>query len=160
MCIILFHSQNCLGQDSAITNSWENLKTQLQRRTAIAISLTKSMSASKSVDKKELGNSKKIATDVLNYLDTLKKSDSLSIAMTGQKNNDLKQALKKVLASAEGDRKYARQAEFMNLIAQFEGAENRFVLARRQYNDVCKEHNRPDLKFLEQADAAAIKVEF
>ncbi|MDB5276155.1 MAG: LemA family protein [Ferruginibacter sp.] len=159
--LFLLYSQNSFGQDTAtsIEKNWAILKTQLQRRTNIVINFIQTLNNSNK-DKKELAKLKMIATGISKYLDTLKQFDSLSIDVTMKKNHSLNKILTKTITSIENDKKFNKRNDVMNLMAQLEGAENRIVVARYEYNKSCKTFNRPDLQFREKEDAKAVRVEF
>ena len=160
--VFFLSSQNSFGQDTttSIIKSWAILKTQLQRRTDIVINLTNTLTKSNKVDKKELAKSKKFATDIFKYLDTLKQFDSLSISVTMKKNSKLTKSLTKTIASLENDKKFNIRNDIINHYAQLEGTENRIALARREYNETCKTFNRLDLLFLADQETKAVQVQF
>ncbi len=142
-------SQSCFGQDTTalINTSWTNLKTQLQRRTDLISNLTNVLSKSKKVDKVELKNSKTYSIDLFNYIDTLTFKDSLTISLANAKNNQLTQAISRTLVTLEKDIKFKNKNEVSGLLMQLEGCENRIALAKREYNEICKEYQRADLYF-------------
>jgi hypothetical protein len=98
--------------------------------------------------------------DVSTYIDTLKQFDSLSIAMTIRKNNILTKLLTKAIILFRNDPQFKNQNDVINLMAQLEGAENRITVARYEYNVSCKIFNRPDLRFQDNEDTKAVRVEF
>lgn len=158
----LFFFQNGYGQDTAvhINKAWATLKAQLQRRTDIVSNLVSIMSKSTKVNKEQLSNSKLFAVDLFNYIDTLSLKDSLSISRASEMNSKLTQALARTLASVENDKAFRSNNQFLELLMQLEGSENRIVVARRDYNDICKEYKRKDLLFKSDRFDEAPKIEF
>ena len=155
--LLLLASQNCFGQDtnSIINESWTTLKTQLQRRTDIVSNLTSLLSKSSKVDKEQLNNSKVLAVDLFKYIDTLNIKDSLSVSLVSVKNNKLTQALARTIVTLENDKKFRSNNEVNGLLMQLEGCENRIALAKREYNEICKEFKKADLLFgLDQIEKA------
>jgi hypothetical protein len=143
---IIHHS---IGQDSleVLMNSWLKLKTQLQRRTDITINLASVISKSGNADKDLIEMIKSTARDLSLFIDSTKNLDSVTVQETYQKNNSLTQALSKALVVLMDDTKLKSQEELRNLQMQIEMAENRVVVAKRNYNDICVERKRPDLIF-------------
>ena len=160
--IILFSVQTSYGQDTTtqINTAWINLKTQLQRRTDIVSNLTSILSKSTKVDKEQLNNSKAFSIDLFKYVDTLNFKDSLSISLANGKNNRLTQALARTLATLENDKKLMSDNQLQGLLMQLEGCENRIALAKREYNDVCKEYGKADLLFGSDMVEKANEIKF
>lgn len=160
--VLILISQNSFGQDTTalINSSWTNLKTQLQRRTNIISNLAAVLSKSKKVDKVELKNLKTYSIDLFNYVDTLTFKDSLSISLVNTKNNRLTQAVSRTLVALENDIKFKNKNEVSGLLMQLEGCENRIALAKREYNETCKEYQRPDLHFGNNQVEKAPEVKF
>ncbi|MFN8306975.1 MAG: LemA family protein [Ferruginibacter sp.] len=149
LLVILLSFQKSYGQDTTvlINTAWTNLKTQLQRRTDIISNLTSILSTSTKIDKEQLNNCKVFSIDLFKYVDTLSFKDSLSISLASGKNHRLTQALAKTLATLENDKRLRSDNQLQGLIMQLEGCENRIALAKREYNETCKEYNKTDLLF-------------
>lgn len=160
--IILLSFQRSYGQDTTtqINTAWTNLKTQLQRRADIVNNLTSFLSKSTKVDKEQLNNSKVFSIDLFKYVDTLSFIDSLSISLANNKNNRLTQALARTLASLENDTKLRSDSQLQGLFTQLEGSENRIALAKREYNEVCKEYGKTDLLFGPDTVEKAPEIKF
>ena len=160
--LYLFSFQTIYGQDTTaqINTAWTNLKTQLQRRTDIVSNLTSILSKSTKVDKEQLNNSKLFSIDLFKYIDTLSFKDSLTISLASTKNNKLTQALSRTLATLENDKKFSSANQLQGLLMQLEVCENRITLAKREYNDVCKEYGKIDLLFDSDNVEKAAEVKF
>lgn len=157
-----FSFQTIYGQDTTaqINTAWTNLKIQLQRRTDIVSNLTSILYKSTKVDKEQLNNSKLFSIDLFKYVDTLSFKDSLTISLASIKNNKLTQALSRTLASLENDKKLRSDNQLQGLLMQLEGCENRIALAKREYNDVCKEYGKTDILFGSDNAEKAPEVKF
>ena len=162
LLLFLLSFQTSFGQDTTaqINTSWINLKTQLQRRTDIVSNLASILSKSTKVDKEQLSKSKTFAIDLFKYVDTLTLKDSLSICLANEKNNRLTEALEKTLASSDNDKKLSSNNQLPGLFMQLEGCENRIALAKREYNDICKEYKRTDLLFGSDKVEKAPEIKF
>jgi LemA protein len=160
--IILLSFQISYGQDTTalINKEWTNLKTQLQRRTDIISNLTSILSKSTKVDKEQLNNSKVFSIDLFKYVDTLSFKDSLSISLASDKNSRLTQALARTLATLENDKKLRSDNQLQGLLMQLEGCENRVALAKREYNEVCKQYGKTELLFGSDKVEKAPEVRF
>jgi LemA protein len=160
--LFFFSSQTTYGQDTTaqINTAWTNLKTQLQRRTDIVSNLASILSKSTKVDKEELNNSKLVSIDLFKYLDTLRLKDSLTISLASTKNNKLTQALARTLATLENDKKLSADDQLQGLLMKLEGCENRIALAKRAYNDVCKEYGKTDLLFGSDSTEKGPEIKF
>lgn len=160
--LCFFSFQAIYGQDTTaqINTAWSNLKTQLQRRTDIVSNLTSILSKSTKVDKEQLNNSKLFSIDLFKYVDTLSFKDSVTISLASTKNNKLTQALARTLATLENDKKLRSDNQLQGLLMQLEGCENRIALAKREYNDVCKEYGKTDLLFGSDNIEKAPEVKF
>jgi len=148
--LILFSAvQLCFAQDSAIqiNSAWANLKTQLERRTDIVAHFSAILDQSTLIGKKQLARSRMFAVDLFKYIDTLNIKDSLTIGLAKNKNDSLRQELGKALPKLIQDPEFRNRSDFMGLIAQLEGINNRIVVARKEYNDLCKKFKRFDLLF-------------
>ena len=159
---LILISQSCFGQDTTalINSNWTNLKTRLQRRTDIISNLTTVLSRSKKIDKVELQNLKTYSIDLFNHVDTLTFKDSLSISLANTKNNKLTQAISRTLVTLENDMKFKNKNEVSRLLMQLEGCENQIALARLDYNEACKEYQRPCLYFGNDKVDKAPEVKF
>ena len=159
---LILISQSCFGQDTTalINSNWTNLKTRLQRRTDIISNLTTVLSRSKKNDKVELQNLKTYSIDLFNHADTLTFKDSLSISLANTKNNKLTQAISRTLVTLENDMKFKNKNEVSRLLMQLEGCENQIALARLEYNEACKEYQRPCLYFGNDKVDKATEVKF
>ena len=159
---LILISQSCFGQDTTalINSNWTNLKTRLQRRTDIISNLTTVLSRSKKIDKVELQNLKTYSIDLFNHVDTLTFKDSLSISLINTKNNKLTQAISRTLVTLENDMKFKNKNEVSRLLMQLEGCENQIALARLEYNEACKEYQRPYLYFGNDKVDKAPEVKF
>ncbi|HYF33452.1 MAG TPA: LemA family protein [Chitinophagaceae bacterium] len=141
-------SISCLGQEvKPGTSEWLNLKKQLQWRTDVVFNLTKTLANSKEVDKNELQKARDAATKLHKHTDSLQTIDSLSISVAYILHTALTQALSRVLVTLERDPEFKSTVAARDLVAQLEGAENRLLIARREYNKWCAETNRLDLLF-------------
>ena len=160
--MLLLFGQPIFAQDSAllINNQWTVLKTQIRKRAALAINLSDILVKSSKINKEELMLSKNNSKDLINYLDTLNSKDSISIAMTFEKNENLTRALTRTLSNLDNNDKYYSNKEFSNILLQLEAMENRIVLEKMEYNDICKEYKRFDLLFGTDKVEKGPKVEF
>jgi len=146
--LFLFITSQSFAQGSGIkiNESWVSLKTQIQRRTDIVTNLINTLSKSPEVDKKQLNNLKVVNIDLFKFVDTLH-VDCISMAHATTKNNQLVQALARVLVTTERDAKLSGNQNFQDLRVQLEGIENRIAVEKQAYNNTCKEHKRTDLCF-------------
>ena len=136
------------AQDSlAIKDSWQNLKSQLMRRTDVADNLVAVIRKYRSGNRETIEKIKVGTADLRKFIDSFKSIDSLTIQGTNQRNMLLTRALSGALILFMDDPKLKSQQEFMNLQAQLEGSENRIAVARRDFNDICVASGRPDLVF-------------
>jgi LemA protein len=149
------------GQDSTcqINASWTDLKTQLKRRSDIVSNLTVVLSNLKT-DKELLNNLKIAAIDVFKYVDTLSLRNSVAVSLAATKNNKLTESLGRTLITTENNKKISSNKEFINLLMQLEGCENRIVVAKQDYNNACKICNRTDLVFNVEQVNNVPKVKF
>ena len=75
--------------------------------------------------------------------------------MVNTKNNRLTQAISRTLVTLENEMKFKNKNEVSKLIMQLEGCENQIALARLEYNETCKEYQRPYLYFgIDKVDKA------
>lgn len=155
-------SQTCIAQDTtkAVNDAWANLKTQLQRRTDIVNNIANVLAKSKQVDQMELTKAKGLAVDLFKYTDTLKTLDSLSIFYVNALNTDLTQALARTLVTLERDQKLRSSASVQDLLVQLEGIENRIMVAKMDYNDICSDNNKKELFFGNNTKAKPPEVKF
>lgn len=146
--LFLLTASPSFAQDNAakINESWVSLKTQIQRRYDIVTNLINTVSKSPEIDKKQLNNLKGFNIDLFKFVDTLH-VDSISMAHAMSKNNQLVQALARVLVTTERDAKLMSNQNFQDLRVQLEGIENRIAVEKQAYNSTCKEYKRTDLCF-------------
>lgn len=144
--LFLFIALNIFGQDTTvqINSSWKNLTTQLKRRTDIVINLGSFLPEFNKNAKKEYSNSKLIAIELVNFIETIKTLDSTSISIVSSKNDKLTQALSRTLVVLESEKKLWKNNDFIDIITQLEGSENRIAVARNDFNETCKSFNRLD----------------
>ncbi|MEO8770719.1 MAG: LemA family protein [Ferruginibacter sp.] len=145
--LILFSFQKTFSQDipKPIKTKWENLKSLLQRRIDIVTTLSSQYSAAFDIEK--LKFAKKAALNLNKYLVSLNHPDSTSVSLTNLKNANLTNTLLVALATLKNKSAFKEQDKAESIIVELEGVENRIVLARKEYNDSCKENNRTDLIF-------------
>jgi len=162
LLLVLFSFQTSFGQDTTaqINTRWNNLKTQLQRRTDIVSDLVNILSQSEKVDKEQLSKSKNLAIDLFKYVDTLTFKDSLTISLANEKNNRLTKALARTLATSDKDKELRSNKELSALFMQLEACENRIALTKRDYNDICSEYKRTDLLFGSDKVEKASQIRF
>jgi hypothetical protein len=149
------------GQDTTcqINTTWTGLKTQLQRRSEIAVNLATMLSKTKA-DKEQLDSLRTSAIDLFKYIDTLGVRDSLVVSLAETKNNKLTKTLAGTLIKTENDKKNSANHEFVDLLIRLEGCENRIALAKQDYNEACKICNRTDLLFREEQINKAEEIKF
>ena len=145
--IFFVTTNKTLGQDSlaVLTDSWLNLKTQLQRKADIVINLTSIISKSEKADKALIEKIRSTAKDLRQFIDSSKTLDSLTVRLTYEKDNNLRQAVSKTLAALIDDAKFKSQEESKNLQIQLMGVENRMASAKSNYNSICIKYKRTDL---------------
>lgn len=160
--LLLFTSQSCFAQDtpSVLNSNWSNLKTQLQRQTVIANNLTDILSKSSKADKAQLKKAKTLGVDFLRFIDTLDSTDSLSLSLASDKNNHLTQVTERIIFDLQNDPKFKSRADLNELIMQLEGSANRVAVAKKEYNESCREYQRLDLLFGKEETEKAVPIEF
>lgn len=144
---LLFSFQVCFAQqvDEKITAAWTDLKTQLQRRAGVITNLVKFCADQPNTDKQYLDSIRIFSSGLVNYIDTMKLRDSLSITIASEKNRRLIGALARNLVLLEGNKDLRAEAKLGELMMQLEGSENRIQRAKLNYNSICREYKRTDL---------------
>ena len=161
LSFFLLVASHSFGQDTTchINASWTGLKTQLQRRSDIAVNLTVVLSRSKA-ENKQLNNFKASAIDLSKFIDTFYLKDSVTVSLAAIKNEKLTESLARTLITTENDKKIRSDTAFIDLLMQLEGCENRIALAKQDYNNACKMCHRTDLQFRVGQTNRAAEVKF
>ncbi|UAY50953.1 LemA family protein [Ferruginibacter albus] len=146
---LLLASQNNFAQDTLhlINESWISLKKELQKHTGLVRALTQELSRSAVIDKEQLKKANTSAISLYQYVDSLNSPDSVSLYVAGEKNNILTQELTNTIASLINESEFYNNEEVNKLLPELEGSENRIVVAKQVYNDICIKFKRTDLLF-------------
>ena len=162
LLLLVFTSHTCFGQDalSTLNSNWNSLKSQLQKQTVIANNLTDILSKSSKADKTQLKKAKTLGVDFIKFIDTLDSTDSLSLSLASDKNNQLTKVTERTIINLQNDPKFKNRADVNDLIMQLEGSANRVAAAKKEYNESCREFQRLDLLFVKEETDKAVPIEF
>ena len=136
------------GQDalSVLNDSWIKLKTQLQRRNDIALSLIVEINKSDSADKISLEQIRSGVSEFNHFIDYTRNLDSLTVRLTKQKADESRGLISKAL-NLRMNHSELNEKEFRDLQSQLEEAENRIHAAKTNFNKLCIQYKRMDLLF-------------
>lgn len=152
-------SANSQSSAPGIGDNWNELVSMLERRIDLAINIATLLPKEGYKDKSTLNPVLLNARQLHSYLDTLHFGDSLVIATTVKKNNQLTLALAKLFVSMEG-KPQRSNPKIMDLMIQLEGTENRIVVSTNSYNEACVKLKRKDLRFDPNRQQKAPNVKF
>ena len=71
----------------------------------------------------------------------------MTISLANDKNNQLSQSFANTFLAVENDEMSRGNKEVFEFMIEREGCENRIAIAKREYNNLCKEYGRSDLLF-------------
>ena len=136
------------GQDSltVLNDSWIKLKTQLQLRNDIALSLIAEINKSDSADQNSIEKIRAGVADFKRFIDSTTNLDSLTVQLTKQKARESISLLSKAL-NLRMNHSELNEREFRDLQSQLEVAENRIQAAKTNFNKLCNQYKRVDLLF-------------
>jgi hypothetical protein len=136
------------GQDSLtiLNESWVKLKTQLKRRSDIALTLLPSTIESGSPDKTAIDMIKTGVANFHQFIDSSNTLDSVTVQLVKKKTVESTQLISKAMNLRMGDSSFSKK-DFENLQAELEAAENRISVAKKYFNGLCVQFKRPGLVF-------------
>ncbi|HOB23196.1 MAG: LemA family protein [Firmicutes bacterium] len=125
-------SNNFIRKEEAVNNSWAEVDNQLQRRSDLIPNLVETV---KGYTKHEQAAIEAVA----------EARSRLAGAATPEAkmeaNNQLDQALSRLLVVVENYPDLKASEQFTNLQYELAGSENRLAVARKRYNDAVREYN-------------------
>ena len=154
----------CLnGFSQKITNdirgSWNDLTIDLQRKADLSEAMARMMAKSPRIDKAILAQLSQHSISLAQCLETLKFKDSSSVQLVKKLHDKLTESIMRAMVEVEKDAKLSQSMQFIELVKQLEGTENRIAISGNDYNKVCAEHHRTDLIF-EGPKRPSVNVQF
>ena len=136
------------GQDSLtlLKDSWIKLKTQLQRRNDIALSLIVENNKLDSADKISVERVISGVSEFNRFIDSTSNLDSLTVRLTKQKADESRGFISKAL-NLRMKHSEINEKEFRDLQSKLEEAESRIHAAKTDFNKLCNQYKRMDLLF-------------
>lgn len=124
--------------EQKVDTAQSNIDTQLQRRSDLIPNLVNTVKGYASQEKD-------IFTDIANARSRL--SGASNVTEQANADNDLSNALSRLLVVVERYPDLKSNENFKNLSVQLEGTENRIAIARQDYNSAVTQYNTKRRKF-------------
>jgi LemA protein len=119
-------------KEEAVNNNWAEVDNQLQRRSDLIPNLVQTVK----------GYTKHEQAAIAEVTDARSKLAGAATPETKmQANNQLDQALSRLLVVVENYPNLKASEQFTNLQYELAGSENRLAVARKRYNDAVREYN-------------------
>jgi hypothetical protein len=134
--------------DNIIQKKWGVLSTHLKFKAKKVVELSKALIEADTTKELLYIETKFIASELFEYLDTLKTIDSKAIKIVSKKNDNLTNVLMRILMLVQDKRNAPTLPLFYIYMPQLKGAEERIELAKDNYNKACKVNKRKDWIFV------------
>lgn len=148
LSIVMLIAGCSTGQESlkVLNESWSKLEAALKHRANLAITLMPDTIKSESSAKATIERIKAGVAEFNRFIDSTNILDSSTVKLTGRKAVEslgwMQQFLNLLM-----DHPGRPELAFRNLQSELEGAELRVSRARKEFNQLCIQHNRNDLLF-------------
>ncbi|MEB3286797.1 MAG: LemA family protein [Vampirovibrionales bacterium] len=141
------------GMDEEINNKWAQVESQLQRRADLVPNLVKVVKSYATHEKEVFTN---IADARAKLGGAIQSKDPSQIASAeGQFNS----ALSRLLVVAENYPQLKADQQYVRLMDELSGTENRIAVSRMDYNNAVRDYNRYIRQFPNNMTALVIKAE-
>jgi hypothetical protein len=135
------------GQDSLLNKAWTKLTTQFKNRIQVADKFGTFVLASKSVDTPTVSYLREMSISLTKKLNEAIIPSKASIDSIKAENLLFTRALSKILVLLEYDRDFRMRNDFKSYQTLLMSAENKIVVARKEFNEACKAVMRDDIMY-------------
>jgi hypothetical protein len=148
-----------IANDEIVVSSWTALENSFKQESKAVLNLIELLTHT-NIDKNLLKRTKHDAIAIVNYLDSMKILNNISINIVKRLEDNLSQSSAQTVVNIENDAIAKNQENIKTSITHLEGTLNKVATEKRNFREICINRKRKDLLYPKDKNDIGPEVKF